>query len=131
MWVIENESADPFQGEWRLRGKVADPADRWAIDGSVFEHRGRRYFVWSGWPGAENGVQNIYIAPMSNPYTISGPRTSSMREFPAPAEISSRAVPASSRAASSAGGVRRVASMRSVGTSVRRTVNTRSQRAVR
>ena len=74
MWVIENDAPDPFDGEWRLRGKVADPADRWAIDGSVFEHRGRRYFVWSGWPGGENGVQNIYIAPMANPWTLAGER---------------------------------------------------------
>jgi GH43 family beta-xylosidase len=74
MWVIENESSDPFVGEWVMRGKVADPSDRWAIDGSVFEHGGRRFFVWSGWPGAENGVQNIYIAPMSNPWTLAGER---------------------------------------------------------
>jgi GH43 family beta-xylosidase len=74
MWVIENASADPFAGEWVMRGKVADPSDRWAIDGSVFEHRGQRYFVWSGWPGAENGTQNIYIAPMENPWTLSGER---------------------------------------------------------
>jgi GH43 family beta-xylosidase len=74
MWVIENASADPFQGEWVMRGRVADPSDRWAIDGSVFEHAGRRYFVWSGWPGAENGTQNIYIAPMSNPWTFAGER---------------------------------------------------------
>ena len=74
MWVIENASPDPFQGEWTMRGKVADPSDRWAIDGSVFEHRGQRYFVWSGWPGAENGVQAIYIAPMSNAWTLAGDR---------------------------------------------------------
>lgn len=74
MWVIENPSADPFEGEWTLRGKVSDPSDRWAIDGTVFEHQGQRYFLWSGWPGAENGVQNIYIAPMSNPWTLAGER---------------------------------------------------------
>jgi GH43 family beta-xylosidase len=35
---------------------------------------GRRYFVWSGWPGKRNGQQNLYIAPMSDPAAISGPR---------------------------------------------------------
>ncbi len=32
------------------------------------------FFVWSGWPGRRDGQQNLYIAPMSNPFTLSGPR---------------------------------------------------------
>lgn len=74
MWVIENASPDPMQGEWEMKGKVSDPTDRWAIDGSVFEHGGRRYFVWSGWEGAENGRQDLYIARMRNPWTLEGER---------------------------------------------------------
>jgi GH43 family beta-xylosidase len=35
---------------------------------------GRRYLLWSGWPGRRNGQQNIYIASMKDPVTISGPR---------------------------------------------------------
>ena len=36
---------------------------------------GALYFIWSGWPGnSDNVAQNLYIAPMSNPWTISGPR---------------------------------------------------------
>ena len=49
--------------------------DRWAIDGTVLEAtNGSLYFIWSGWPGTSDGLQNLYIAPMSNPWTISGPR---------------------------------------------------------
>lgn len=57
-------------------GKVYDATtDRWAIDGTVFEaDNGALYFIWSGWPGTANVIQNLYIAPMSNPWTISGPR---------------------------------------------------------
>jgi Glycosyl hydrolases family 43 len=33
-----------------------------------------KYFVWSGWPSFTDGQQNLYIAPMSNPWTISGER---------------------------------------------------------
>ncbi len=57
-------------------GKVYDSTtDRWAIDGTVFEaDNGALYFIWSGWPGSVDGLQNLYIAPMSNPWTISGPR---------------------------------------------------------
>jgi len=75
VWVLENSSPDPLQGTWLDRGQLADPAaDRWAIDGSVFEHRGQLYFIWSGWEGATNGRQNIYLAPMKNPWTLAGPR---------------------------------------------------------
>ncbi len=42
----------------------------WNIDGSVFAAtNGQLYFIFSGNP---SGSQNIYIAPMSNPYTLSG-----------------------------------------------------------
>ena len=45
------------------------------IDPTVFQAtNGSLYCIWSGWPGAVNGLQNLYIAPMSNPWTISGPR---------------------------------------------------------
>jgi GH43 family beta-xylosidase len=58
------------------KGKVYDPTtDRWAIDGTVLEgDKGDLYFIWSGWPADQNGLQNLYIAPMSDPVTISGPR---------------------------------------------------------
>jgi GH43 family beta-xylosidase len=75
LWVLENSSADPLQGTWTDRGKLADPAaDKWAIDGSVFEHRGQRYLVWSGWEGDANGRQDIYIARLKNPWTVTGHR---------------------------------------------------------
>ena len=74
MYVLENRSADPLQGEWVFKGKVADLSDKWAIDGSVFKHRGRRYMIWSGWEGDRNGQQDIYIARMGKPWQIRGRR---------------------------------------------------------
>jgi GH43 family beta-xylosidase len=75
MYVLENPAADPFAGTFTFKGKIADPqADRWAIDGTVFEWAGRRYFVWSGWQGTEDVRQDLYIAPMANPWTLAGPR---------------------------------------------------------
>ncbi len=58
------------------KGKIYDATtDCWAIDGTVLQAPdGSLYFIWSGWPGAVDGLQNLYIAPMSNPWTISGPR---------------------------------------------------------
>ena len=74
MYVLENESADPMTGEWEFKGKIADPADKWAIDGNVFFFKKQLYMIWSGWEGDVNGQQNIYIAKMKNPWTIDGSR---------------------------------------------------------
>jgi GH43 family beta-xylosidase len=83
IWVIENPSPDPLQGEWTFKGKLADPADKWAIDASVFEDQGWLYAIWSGWEGDENGTQSIYIARLKNPWTVEGPRARiSTPEYP-------------------------------------------------
>ena len=75
IYVIENSADDPLDGTWVFRGKVSDSTDRWAIDPDVFEVNGVHYILWSGWPGADRGVQNIYLGRMSNPWTIDSPRT--------------------------------------------------------
>jgi len=63
-------------GPYRELGAVCDPVnDVWAIDLTVFSHGGRLYAIWSGWEGPADGFpQNLYIAPMSNPWTVSGER---------------------------------------------------------
>lgn len=71
MYVVENSSEDPMQGEWILKGKAADPSDEWAIDGTVLDYKGERYMLWSG-GDAGAPPQHIYIAKMSNPWTIDG-----------------------------------------------------------
>lgn len=74
MFVLENASADPFSNTWSFKGKISDPSDKWAIDGSVFVHRKQLYMIWSGWEGDQNGSQDIYIAKMKNPWMIEGKR---------------------------------------------------------
>lgn len=74
LYVLENASADPTTGTWEFKGKISDPSDKWAIDGTVFEHNGQAYFLWSGWEGDIDVQQNIYIAKMSNPWTLEGNR---------------------------------------------------------
>jgi GH43 family beta-xylosidase len=75
IYVIENPAADPLEGSWAFKGKVADTTDKWAIDASAFEDHGQRYLIWSGWEGDGDGEQRIYIAHLKNPYTIDSPRT--------------------------------------------------------
>lgn len=73
MYVLGALSDDPM-GEFEMLGKICDPSDKWAIDGTVLEHEGQLYFLWSGWEGDTNVRQDIYIAKMSSPAKISGER---------------------------------------------------------
>ena len=74
MFVLENASADPLSWNWVFKGKVADPTNKWAIDGSVFLYKKQLYMIWAGWKGDQNIRQNIYIARLKNPWTIEGKR---------------------------------------------------------
>ena len=74
IWALENASDDPRTGEWRMKGKVSDATDRWAIDATVFEEGAHLYMVWSGWESDANGAQNLYIAELSDPWTVKGAR---------------------------------------------------------
>jgi GH43 family beta-xylosidase len=74
MWALVNEAADPFTGSWTDAGKLQLPNDKWAIDGSAFEHNGQLYFLWSGWEGDTNVKQNIYIVKMKDALTPEGDR---------------------------------------------------------
>lgn len=74
VWVLENTSPDPFQGEWTMKGKIGDPQNHWEIDMSVMEYKGQLYAAWSGWEGGTNGRQDIFIAKLKNPWTLDGDR---------------------------------------------------------
>ncbi len=74
IYVVENDSRDPLEGKWTLKGKVAAPSDKWAIDPTILTQSGVNYLLWSGWEGDVNGQQNLYIARLKNPWTIDGER---------------------------------------------------------
>ncbi|MCC8409473.1 family 43 glycosylhydrolase [Mucilaginibacter sp. UR6-1] len=76
MYVLEGgtNSGDPLAGGYAYKAKLTPATDRWAIDGHPFDYNGEQYFVWSGWEGTTNVSQYLYIAKMSNPYTITGER---------------------------------------------------------
>ena len=74
LWVLENGSADPLSGDWTFKGQLTDSSNKWAIDATVFEQSGKMYAVWSGWKGNRNGMQSLYIAELTNPWTVTGKR---------------------------------------------------------
>jgi GH43 family beta-xylosidase len=74
MYVLESAGADPL-GPYTFKGPLAAAADHYSIDGTVMPMPdGSLYAIWSGWDPGTTGPQNLYIAPMSNPWTTSGPR---------------------------------------------------------
>lgn len=74
IYTLENTSSDPTTGTWTFKGKLSDDTNKWAIDASVFTYKNSDYVIWSGWQGDADGEQDIFIAKLSNPYTISGER---------------------------------------------------------
>lgn len=74
MYVLENASDNPMTGTWEFKGKITDSTDRWAIDGTVLTVNEKHYFIWSGWEETDGSFQNLYIAKMSSPRTISSER---------------------------------------------------------
>ncbi len=77
-WVLENSSPDPMSGTWVLKGRLfTSDTNFWAIDGNIMQYGGSRYFLWSGRPNQLTGdlTQNIYIAKMTNPWTLEGNAT--------------------------------------------------------
>lgn len=75
MYVIENSSKDPLAGKWEMEGQLNLPENKWAIDASVFENKGKMFVIWSGWKDDVNGEQDIFIAQLKNPWTPEGKRT--------------------------------------------------------
>ncbi|MFC0228851.1 glycoside hydrolase family 43 protein [Serratia aquatilis] len=78
MYVLQSENSDPFSDYHypaaTQSGKIADASDKWAIDGTIFEFAGKRYFIWSGWEGDTNEQQRLYIARMATPWQLIGER---------------------------------------------------------
>lgn len=77
LYVLENVNKNPFEGEFVMKGHIStDKDNNWAIDGSLFEHNGELYMVWSGWQKRriDTETQCIYIARMANPWTLASER---------------------------------------------------------
>jgi GH43 family beta-xylosidase len=81
--VLQSTGPDAL-GSYVDRGKLytgdsvgTGTGDRWSIDLTVAQIGTRRYAVWSGWK--QNAItdrtpQQLYIAPMTNPWTIAANR---------------------------------------------------------
>jgi GH43 family beta-xylosidase len=66
--VLESDGDDPM-GPYSFKGSPMPGS--WNIDGSYLQLNGALYLLWSEWQGAD---QSNWIARMSNPWTITGPK---------------------------------------------------------
>ncbi|GIE35656.1 hydrolase [Actinoplanes italicus] len=67
-FVLESSGDNPL-GPYTFKGQLNVQANNgWAIDGSVATINGANYFLYSSWVG---DLQSLFIAPMSNPWTVS------------------------------------------------------------
>lgn len=72
MYVLENDSANPLEGEWIEKGRIATAWDTFSLDATTFTHRGNRYLVWAQSPPGDRGT-GLLIARMDTPWSITGP----------------------------------------------------------
>ncbi|WP_199613545.1 glycoside hydrolase family 43 protein [Paenibacillus alkalitolerans] len=72
MYVLENESANPLEGEWTEKGQLRTEWESFSLDATRFEHKGTHYLVWAQRDPAIPGNSNLYIAPLANGWTLGG-----------------------------------------------------------
>jgi GH43 family beta-xylosidase len=72
MYVLESSSANPLTGTWTERGRIVTAWDTFSLDETTFVHNGVRYLAWAQQEPGLTTNSNIYLARMSNPWTITG-----------------------------------------------------------
>ncbi len=75
-YVLECQGQDPIGGAWVEKGKMQRALEdefsfeAFSLDGTVFEDKGRLYYVWAEKVGVGKQISNLYIAELENPYTL-------------------------------------------------------------
>ncbi|OPJ63448.1 family 43 glycosylhydrolase [Clostridium oryzae] len=72
IFVLENASPNPLEGTWVEKGQLKTNWESFSLDATTFEHNGVRYLVWPQKDPNIYGNSNLYIARLSNPWTIEG-----------------------------------------------------------
>ncbi|MEH7255408.1 family 43 glycosylhydrolase [Neobacillus niacini] len=74
MYVLENGSENPLEGNWIEKGQVKTDWESFSLDATTFAHQGTWYYVWAQNDPKFEASTNLYIAKMINPWTIEGPQ---------------------------------------------------------
>ncbi|MER6013269.1 family 43 glycosylhydrolase [Streptomyces bluensis] len=71
-YVLECTAANPITGAWTEKGRIALPLDTFSLDATTFVVNGSRYLCWAQNDPAVGSGTNLYLARLSNPWTITG-----------------------------------------------------------
>lgn len=74
MWVLENESPNPLEGQWVEKGEIKTKWDSFSLDATTFAHGGKQFLMWAQHDPSVQGNTDLYIAEMENPWTIRQPQ---------------------------------------------------------
>lgn len=72
-YVLECRGEDPLTAKWEERGKMGRaPEDdfsfeAFSLDATVFENKGRHYYVWAEKVGVGKQISNLYIGELESP----------------------------------------------------------------
>ena len=72
-FVLECEGQDPMTDKWIEKGKIQRSDDdiysfdAFSLDSTVFEHKGKLYYVWAEKVSVGIQISNLYIAEMETP----------------------------------------------------------------
>ncbi|MCM1049694.1 MAG: glycoside hydrolase family 43 protein [Clostridiales bacterium] len=75
-YVLECTDEDPITGKWVEKGKMeCAPEDEFSfrafsLDATVFENKGRYYYIWAEKVGVGRQISNLYIAELKTPYQL-------------------------------------------------------------
>ena len=70
-YVLECSDENPLEGTWEEKGQVNINFESFSLDATTFENQGKRYLIWAQKVDNDH-ISNLYIAEMSNPWTIKG-----------------------------------------------------------
>ena len=83
IYVLENASANPLEGEWIEKGQLKTNWESFALDATTFEHKGVNYLLWAQHDPKIKSNTNLYLAKMDTPWSITGEQVMiSQPEFP-------------------------------------------------
>lgn len=75
MFVIENSEENPMSTNWKEKGQIKTQFESFSLDGTVFSHKEKLYYIWAQQDPRIQGNSNLYISEMENPWTLKGFQT--------------------------------------------------------
>lgn len=79
-YILECQGSDPLSDPWIEKGKMkrADgdvfSFEAFSLDATIFENKGKRYYVWAEKVSVYPQISNLYIAEMETPCSLKTPQ---------------------------------------------------------